>query len=50
MKQNILIHPDLNPETDNSPELQELWQRILIAYGKNSVKELSKELIAEENF
>ena len=37
-----LIHPDLNPETDRSPELQELWQRILIAYGENSVKELAE--------
>ena len=37
-----LIHPDLNPETDRSPELQELWQRIRIAYSKNSVKELAE--------
>lgn len=37
-----LIHPDLNPETDKSIALQELWQRILIAYSKNSVKELSE--------
>lgn len=37
-----LIHPDLNPATDESDELQELWQRILIAYGKNSVKELAE--------
>lgn len=37
-----LIHPDLNPATDESEELQELWQRILIAYSKNSVKELAE--------
>lgn len=37
-----IIHPDLNPATDESDELQELWQRILIAYGKNSVKELAE--------
>ena len=37
-----LIHPDINPATDQSEELQELWQRILIAYHKNSVKELSE--------
>lgn len=37
-----LIHPDLNPATDKSEELQELWQRILSAYGKNSVKELTE--------
>ncbi|MBR5059591.1 MAG: hypothetical protein IKX06_02340 [Clostridia bacterium] len=37
-----LIHPDINPETDRSEELQELWQRIRSAYGKNSVKELAE--------
>ncbi len=37
-----LIHPDLNPATDGSPKLQELWQRILIAYARNSVKELAE--------
>ncbi len=37
-----LIHPDLNPATDKSEELKELWQRILIAYGENSVKELAE--------
>ena len=37
-----LIHPDLNPATDGSDELKELWQRILIAYGHNDVKELAE--------
>lgn len=37
-----LIHPDINPETDHSKELQELWQRILIAYHHNDVKDLSE--------
>ena len=37
-----LIHPDINPETDQSKELQELWQRILIAYHHNDVKDLSE--------
>ena len=37
-----LIHPDINPETDHSKELKELWQRILIAYHHNDVKELSE--------
>ena len=37
-----LIHPDINPETDRSAELQELWQRILIAYHRNGVKELAE--------
>ena len=37
-----LIHPDINPETDRSEVLQELWQRIMIAYHHNDVKELSE--------
>ena len=37
-----LIHPDMNPETDRSEELQELWNRILIAYHHNDVKELAE--------
>ena len=37
-----LIHPDINPETDRSDTLKELWQRILIAYHHNDVKELSE--------
>lgn len=37
-----LIHPDINPETDRSEKLQELWQRILIAYHCNDVKELAE--------
>ena len=37
-----LIHPDINPETDRSVVLQELWQRILTAYHHNDVKELSE--------
>ena len=52
------IHPDINPETDRSEELLELWNRIQIAYHHNDVKELAelevlvrkvlKELGAEE--
>ena len=37
-----LIHPDINPETDHSETLQELWQRIMIAYHHNDVKELAE--------
>lgn len=37
-----LIHPDLNPETDKSDILMELWQRIQSAYHHNDVKELSE--------
>ena len=35
-----LIHPDINPESHKSPILQDLWNRIVIAYQKNDVKEL----------
>lgn len=37
-----LIHPDINPETDHSETLQELWQRIMVAYHHNDVKELAE--------
>ena len=37
-----LIHPDINPETDHSEELKELWNRTLIAYHCNNVKELAE--------
>ena len=36
-----LIHPDINPETDRSDVLRELWQRIMIAYHASNVRELS---------
>ena len=36
------IHPDINPETDRSEELLELWNRIVTAYHHNDVKELSE--------
>ena len=37
-----IIHPDINPEPDRSEELLELWNRIVIAYHHNDVKELSE--------
>ena len=37
-----LIHPDMKPATDENTELQELWQRIQLAYRQNSIKELSE--------
>ena len=36
------LHPDINPRTDASKELQELWNRIMIAYHHNDVKELAE--------
>ena len=35
-----LVHPDMNPETDRSDVLRELWNRIMAAYHRNDVKEL----------
>ena len=37
-----LLHPDINPETDRHEALMELWQRVVSAYGRNDVKELSE--------
>ena len=37
-----LLHPDLHPETDRSAILQDLWQRIQIAYHQCNIKELSE--------
>ena len=34
------IHPDINPESRTLPALQDLWNRIVIAYQNNDVKEL----------
>ena len=33
-----LIHPDINPRTLETPELNELWQRVQIAYKCNDKK------------
>lgn len=37
-----LIHPDIFPETDHNDILSEFWERIVKAYGRNDVKELSE--------
>lgn len=37
------IHPDINPKTSEMPELLELWNRIVLAYDCNSLKDM-KEL------
>jgi len=37
-----LIHPDINPETDRQEVLKELWVRILKAYGRSDIRELSE--------
>ncbi len=37
-----LVHPDINPDTDRSEILKQLWQRIVIAYHHNDVKDLAE--------
>ncbi len=36
------IHPDINPLVEKSKELMELWQRAVIAYNNNDLKELQE--------
>lgn len=37
-----LIHPDMHPTTDRNETLMDLWNRTVIAFGQNNVKELSE--------
>ena len=37
-----LIHPDLHPELAGNEELKVLWERIMIAYTHNQLKELQE--------
>jgi len=37
-----ILHPDINPATDQYDELMELWNRIVYAYGHNDVKALAE--------
>ncbi len=44
-----LLHPDIHPETDQSEDLMELWERIQTAYAHNDVKSLSElEVLARK--
>lgn len=36
------IHPDINPLTNTNEELKSLWQRLVIAYECNELKELKE--------
>jgi len=36
------IHPDINPFTGENEELKELWQRLLVAYNCNNLKEMEE--------
>ncbi len=35
-----LLHPDINPKTDEIPELKRLWHMIVVSYQANSLKDL----------
>lgn len=37
-----ILHPDINPETQNYPDLLELWNRVVIAYKCNKLEELEE--------
>ncbi len=44
-----LLHPDINPQTDLSAKLTELWGRIQDAYHANDVKSLAElEVLAKK--
>ncbi|MBQ9387187.1 MAG: DnaJ domain-containing protein [Lachnospiraceae bacterium] len=36
------IHPDMNPSVAENEELKELWQRLVIAYNCNNLKEMEE--------
>lgn len=43
------IHPDINPKTSEIPQLLELWNRIVLAYECNSLKDIKElELLVAE--
>lgn len=37
-----IIHPDINPKVAQSIKLQELWQRMVVAYNCNDLKEMQE--------
>ena len=37
-----LIHPDINPVTEQNEELSGLWQRMIVAYNCNDLKEMEE--------
>ena len=36
------IHPDINPVTNENEELRGLWQRMVVAYNCNDLKEMTE--------
>lgn len=37
-----LIHPDINPDTEDNPIFKDLWQRVVAAYTYNDFKEIQE--------
>jgi hypothetical protein len=37
-----MLHPDINPKTNEVPELQNLWQMIVISYNANDLEDLEE--------
>ncbi len=35
-----MLHPDINPKTDEIPELKRLWHMIVVSYNANDLEEL----------
>mgnify|MGYP002853854066 FL=1 len=35
-----MLHPDINPKTDEIPELKKLWHMIVVSYNANDLEEL----------
>ena len=44
------IHPDMNPKTNEIPELKELWQRIVVSYRANDLEELEEAEVLVNKF
>ena len=40
-----LLHPDLNPHTNNIPALVDLWDRTVTAYKANDLEELEEIMV-----
>lgn len=45
-----LIHPDINPITNESDQLKELWQRLITAYNCNDLKFMEETEVLILNF
>ncbi len=42
-----ILHPDINPKTDEVPELRTLWNMVVVAYRSNSLEDMEEaEILA----